>query len=168
MPPYSGSEEIYRELVEESEESWLYGLTAFAIIEEQRIEWMRHFERNHGKLPEPDQVRDWYEQQPPAVLLRAKGMAESALQTYSEEVNELLIEEQRREVEQGMIVGEIRSLKRFWPQFGMSLGGGFVGAMLFAALLGLFTFFVSQDTSPVEIAKQLRHDMEAVDDGQED
>ena len=49
----------------------------------------------------------------------------------------------------------------------MSLGGGFVGAMLFAALLGLFTFFVSRDTSPVEIARQLRHQMEAVENGQE-
>ncbi len=167
MPPYSGSDEIYRELVEESEESWLYGLTAFAIIEEQRIEWMRHFEQSRGELPGPDEVRGWYEQQPPTALLRAKGEAESALQTYSEEVNELVIEEQRREVEQGMIVGEIRSLKRFWPQFGMSLAGGFVGAMLFAALLGLFTFFVVSDTSPVEIARQLRNDTEAVEDGQE-
>lgn len=167
MPPYSGSEEIYRELVEESEESWLYGLTAFAIIEEQRIEWMRHFERNHGKLPEPDQVRDWYEQQPPTVLLRAKGMAESALQTYSEEVNELLIEEQRREVEQGIVVGEIKDLKRFWPQFGVNVAGGFASALLFAALLVLLTFSVLSDTSPVEIAKQLRSDTEAVENGQE-
>ncbi len=108
MPPYSGSEEIYRELVEESEESWLYGLTAFAIIEEQRIEWMRHFEQTHGELPGPDKVRDWYEQQPPSVLLRAKGTAEATLQAYSEEVNELLIEEQRREIEQGIVVDEIK------------------------------------------------------------
>ena len=167
MPPYSGSEEIYRELVEESEESWLYGLTAFAIIEEQRIEWMRHFEQTHGELPGPDKVRDWYEQQPPSVLLRAKGMAEGALQAYSEEVNELLIEDQRREIEQGVVVGEIKDLKRFWPQFGVNLAGGFVSALLFAALLVLVTFFVLSDTSPVEIAKQFRHDMEAVENGQE-
>ena len=115
IPPYSGPEEIYRELVEDSEENWLYGLIAFATIEEDRIEWMRHFQQSHGEMPGPDEVRGWYEQQPPAVLLRAKGEAESALQTYSEEVNELLVEEQRREVEQGMLVGEIRSLKRFWP-----------------------------------------------------
>ena len=167
MPPYSGSEEIYRELVEESEESWLYGLTAFAIIEEQRIEWMRHFEQTHGELPGPDKVRDWYEQQPPSVLLRAKGMAEGALQAYSEEVNELLIEDQRREIEQGIVVDEIKELKRFWPQFGVNLAGGFASALLFAALLVLVTFFVLSDTSPVEIAKQFRHEMEAVEDGQE-
>ena len=130
MPPYSGSEEIYRELVEESEESWLYGLTAFAIIEEQRIEWMRHFEQTHGELPGPDKVRDWYEQQPPSVLLRAKGTAEATLQAYSEEVNELVIEEQRREIEQGIVVDEIKELKRFWPRQRAALcrpaGAGYV------------------------------------------
>ena len=35
MAKYSGSEDIYRELVDDSEENWLYGLVAFAIIEEQ-------------------------------------------------------------------------------------------------------------------------------------
>ena len=98
---------------------------------------MRHFERNHGSLPAPDQVRDWYQQQPPTVLLRAKGMAESALQTYSEEVNELLIEEQRREVEQGIVVGEIKDLRRFWPQFGVNVAGGFASALLFCSSSGV-------------------------------
>ena len=165
MAQYSGSEEIYRELVEESEENWLYGLIAFAIIEEQRIEWMRHFEQNHGELPGPDQVRDWYNQQPKSVLLRAKGTAESALQAYSEEVFELVAEEQRREIEQGIIVGEIKDLKRFWPQFGVNLAGGFVSALLFAVLLVLFTLLVLSDTSPVEIASQFKHGQEVMEDG---
>ena len=94
-------------------------------------------------------------------------MAEGALQAYSEEVNELLIEDQRREIEQGIVVGEIKDLKRFWPQFGVNLAGGLVSALLFAALLLLVTFFVLSDTSPVEIAKQLRHDMEAAENGEE-
>ena len=103
----------------------------------------------------------------PKRLAPRQGNGEGALQAYSEEVNELLIDEQRREVEQGIVVGEIKDLKRFWPQFGVNLAGGFVSALLFAALLVLVTFFVLSDTSPVEIAKQLRHDMEAVEDGEE-
>lgn len=42
MSKYSGPEEIYKKLVEESKEDWLYGLVVFAVIEEQQIEWMRH------------------------------------------------------------------------------------------------------------------------------
>lgn len=44
MAKYSGSPDIYRELVEDSKENWLYGLVAFAVVEEQRIEWMKHYE----------------------------------------------------------------------------------------------------------------------------
>src|SRR5690606_40951989 len=83
MPEYKGPEDIYRELVEESDENWLYGLVAFAVIEEQRIEWMKHMQENTGRLPTPEQVSEWYQQQPPNCLLRAKGTAENALQLYS-------------------------------------------------------------------------------------
>jgi len=37
MTKFSTSDDIYQELVEESDESWLYGLVVFAIAEEQRI-----------------------------------------------------------------------------------------------------------------------------------
>ncbi len=38
MAEYTGSVDIYKELVEDSNENWLYGLVAFAIVEEQRLE----------------------------------------------------------------------------------------------------------------------------------
>lgn len=156
MKKYCGAEDIYRELVEESEQSWLLGLVAFAVVEEQRIEWMRHHEKLHGSLPSPAEVQSWYQQQPASVLLRAKGTAENALQVYSEEVSAVIDGDYRREIEQDIIVGEIRDLKRFWPQFGVNLAGGFVSALLFALFLIIFAFFVLNDTSPVEIAKDLK------------
>ena len=42
MEKYSGPDDIYQELVEESDANWLLGLLAFAVVEEQRIEWMKH------------------------------------------------------------------------------------------------------------------------------
>ena len=42
MAKYSGPEDVYRELVDESEEHWLYCLIAFVIVEEQKIEWIKH------------------------------------------------------------------------------------------------------------------------------
>jgi hypothetical protein len=48
MAEYTGPADIYKKLVEDSNENWLYGLVAFAIVEEQRIEWMRHFEECNG------------------------------------------------------------------------------------------------------------------------
>lgn len=41
MKRYSGPEDIYKELAEDSDENWLYRLVAFAVVEEQRIEWTK-------------------------------------------------------------------------------------------------------------------------------
>jgi hypothetical protein len=151
---YSGAEDVYRELVENSDQSWLLGLVAFAVVEEQRIEWMRHYEKGHGALPTPVQVNAWYGQQPPGVLLRAKGTAENALVAYTEEVTAEIDSEHRKEIEGSILVGEIRQLGRFWPQFGVNVAGGFVSALLFAAILAIFAFLVFNDTSPVDMVKR--------------
>lgn len=165
MTKYAGAQDTYRELVEESNESWLLGLVAFAVVEEQRVEWMRHYEKSHGALPTADQVQGWYEQQPPGALLRAKGTAENALLAYSEQVSAELDAEHRKEIENGIVVGEIRELKQFWPQFGVNVAGGLASALLFAAILTVVAFLVFNDTSPVEMVKKSNQSSVGVEHG---
>jgi hypothetical protein len=155
MTRYCGSQDIYSELVEKSEQNWLLGLVAFAIVEEQRIEWMRHYELTNSRPPSDDEIRAWYHQQPSSVLLRAKGTAENALLAYSEEVLAEVYEQQQREVRESVIVAEIRELKKFWPQFGVNLAGGFASSLLFAAVLTLLAFIVFSDASPIAIGAHL-------------
>lgn len=50
-----------------------------------------------------------------------------------------------------MLVAEIRELKKFWPQFGVNLAGGFASSLLFAAVLTLLAFIVFSDASPIAI-----------------
>lgn len=160
MAKYTGSADVYRELVEDSPENWLYGLVAFAVVEEQRIEWMKHFEGQNGNMPREDEIKKWYEQQPASVLLRAKGIAENALQNYATEVLEVANGDIRTEIEEGIIVSEIKKLGSFWPQFGVNLAGGFASALIFAAFLIIMAFFVLNDTSPVEIGKIIKPHIE--------
>ena len=167
MTKFAGPEDTYKELVEDSEENWLYGLVAFAVVEEQRIEWMKHYQEQNNRTPTSDEIRGWYEQQPPSVLLRAKGTAESALQAYSADVLDIAMEGQRKEIEEGIIVAEIRELQNFWPQFGVNLAGGFASALLLAALITIVAFFVLNDTSPAEIGRELRNSLEVIDHGKE-
>ena len=155
MTRYCGSQDIYSELVEKSEQNWLLGLVAFAIVEEQRIEWMRHYEVTNSKPPNDDDIRAWYQQQPSSVLLRAKGTAENALKTYSDAVLAEVYEQQQKEVREGVIVAEIRELKKFWPQFGVNLAGGLASSILFAALLTLLAFIIFGDVSPIAIGTHL-------------
>lgn len=166
MPQIVSSEEVFRQLVEDSDDDWLFGLVAFAIVEEQRIEWMKHFEENNGQVPSDAEVRHWYTQQPDGVLLRAKGTAENALERYSDAVLQAELETERREVADGVIVSEIRLARKFWPQFGISMAGGLVSAILFAALLTILVMVVLADKSPVDLGKALiGHQTEEIVDG---
>lgn len=168
MLKYSGPEDCYRELVEDSDDNWLYGLVAFAVVEEQRIEWMRHVSDQHGAPPTPEEIRKWYEQQPQGVLLRAKGIAENALEAYSSEVVDTFVEEKTRELEEGIIVNEIRESRRFWPQFGVNLAGGFASALIFAGFLIVLAFLVFNDKSPVDLGKELSTSMEVTERGEQE
>lgn len=160
MPKYSGSADVYKELVEDSKDNWLYGLVAFAVVEEQCIEWMKHYESQNGKMPNDNDIKSWYEQQPDSVLLRAKGTAENALQTFSAEVLEVANGDIRKEIEESVIISEIKKIGSFWPQFGVNIVGGFCSALLFAAFLIVMAFFVLNDTSPVEIGKKIKPPIE--------
>ena len=78
MDKYSGPEDIYKEVVEDvpEDEEWLLGLVAFAVVEEQKIEWIKHQTDNNGGSPSNEDIQAWYEQLPSGVLLRAKDTAE--------------------------------------------------------------------------------------------
>src|SRR2546427_29910 len=154
MTKYAGAQDTYRELVEESNESWLLGLVAFAVVEEQRVEWMRHYEKSHGALPTADQVHGWYEQQPPGALLRAKGTAENALLAYSEQVSAELDAEYRKEIENGIGVGEIKELKQSWRHSGLNGAGGLLSALWFPAIFTVVAFLLLNNPSPVEMVKK--------------
>ena len=167
MTEYLGPEDIYKELVEDSSDNWLYGLVAFAVIEEQKIEWMRHCEKNTGDLPSAAEINAWYKQQSRNVLLRAKGTAENALQVYSSEVVDLALEEKRKEIEEGIIVGEIRESRKFFPQFGVNFLGGFASTIVFTALIIILAFFVLNDTSGTQLAAQLKNNLEDRTNGEE-
>jgi hypothetical protein len=160
MIKYSNSEEIYNELVENSDEDWLYGLVSFAIFEEQRIEWAKHFTTHNDRPPNEQEIQSWYAQQPRSVLVKAKGTAEKALQDFTAEAFDSYIESQTRGIEEGIIVSEIKSINKFWPQFGVNVAGGFVSAMIFTALLIIFAVFVLNDASPGSISDHISNKLE--------
>lgn len=161
----SNSEEIYDELVENSDQDWLYGLVSFAIFEEQRIEWAKHFKKHNDRSPKQCEIQNWYTQQPSSVLLRAKGTAEKALQDFTAEAFDSYIESQTKGIEEGIIVSEIKSINKFWPQFGVNVAGGFVSAMIFTALLIIFAVFVLNDTSARSIGDQISNKLEFGENG---
>ncbi|WP_414729795.1 hypothetical protein [Zhongshania aliphaticivorans] len=164
MSNFSGPADIYKELVENvpEDEEWLLGLVAFGVVEEQKIEWMKHHTLNNGGAPTTEEIENWYRQQPEGVLLRAKDTATARLTSYAQDAISAYMTEYENETREGILVEEIRSAKRFWPQFGVNLAGGFASAILFAALLTLFAFFAFNDSSPVDIGAKIGNHKEEV------
>ncbi|MCK0538338.1 hypothetical protein [Alcanivorax quisquiliarum] len=157
MTRFNGPEEVYAELVDKQPENedWLLGLVAFAVVEEQRVEWVKHHSENNGGPPTDADIRNWYLQLPSGALLRARDTAEARLTDYARSAIEIYMADFQKEIEEGIIVSEVRETKKFWPQFGVNLAGGLVSALLFASLLTLMAVFVLNDSSPVKIGQHL-------------
>ena len=98
-------------------------------------------------------------------MLRAKGTAENALQVFSSEVIDENDQETRKEIEESIIVSEIRDMKRFWPQFGVNLAGGFISSLLFALLLVAIAVIVIKDPSPVSLLEKYNKKPEVQNNG---
>jgi hypothetical protein len=128
------------------------------VVEEQKIEWMKHHAKNNGGLPPDDDIRRWYQRQPESALLRAKDAADIRLRSYAQESINIFLVEFEKEVEQRVIVSEIRELRKFWPQLGINIVGGIASSLLFAALLTLMAFLILNDSSPVTIGAKLGFD----------
>jgi len=134
MPQISSSEDVYRNLVGDPSNSWLHGLVAFAVFEQQRVEWMQHFRENNKRSPSADEVTHWYQQHPDGSLLRAKGEAENALVLFSQEVLDEILQEEREDILNSTLIKEIRLTRRPWAQFGIGLLSGFLSTLLVAVL----------------------------------
>lgn len=149
MQKVSNSADVHRLLVDEAQHSWELGLLAFAIIEDQKFDWIAHFRENNGRDPDEAEIRNWYEQQPESEFTRAIADAEHALQLVADDALKDILDRERLEVERGVIVSEIRLSRRFWPQFGINVAAGVISSLLFAAILVLFALLVFLDPSPI-------------------
>lgn len=156
MDTLSNSEDAYKALVDKDPGHWLLGLLAFAVLEEQRIEWMRHVETRSGRFPTTEQVCNWYEQRPVSALDRARNTAENVLNGYAEDLSRSIDEGYRTSIRDGVVVAEIRSTNRFWPNFLANVAAGVVSAVLFSVLLVLIVLVAIRDPSPVGLIRQIQ------------
>lgn len=166
MARFTGSIEIYDQLVQDLPGSWLLSLLTFAVVEEMKFEWMKHHAENMGRSATDEEVRGWYEALPAAALVRSQGVAESILKNHADLVQAAFSESVRKDVEHSALMGEIRQGRRFWPQFGLSVAGGIASSILFGSLLFLVAFLVLNDRSPVGIGASIVKDsaVESADD----
>ncbi|RRU03437.1 hypothetical protein EGJ34_19470 [Stenotrophomonas sp. 278] len=155
MPRCTGSLDVYDKLADERSRDWIMGLLTFAVVEEQKFEWMRHHAEYEGRDATDEEIRAWYGSLPVGAVVRARGIAENALGSYAEEVEASFSDSVREELKCSALIGEIRQVRRFWPQFALSVAAGLTSSILFAALLFTTAFLVLNDRSPVELGARI-------------
>lgn len=155
MARCTGSLDVYEQLAEDRSRNWIRALLTFAAIEEQKFEWMKHHAEHEGRDATDDEVRAWYGALPASAVPRARSAAVAAMDSYAELIEASFSDFVREEVEASALIGEIRQVRRFWPQFVISVAAGLASSILFAALLFTTAFLVLNDRSPVELGASL-------------
>lgn len=153
MSEFLGPQDIYDKLVENSSDNWILGLVAFAVIEEERIEWMKHKKNNTSTYPTPEEIENWYKEQPETILLRAKDTAEARLKDYSSEAITVFEETYCNDIRNSILISEIQNTKKFLPQFGINILGGLISSLIFSAIILLLWFTLVNDLSATKIVE---------------
>ena len=151
----TGSLDVYEKLADERSRDWLMGLLTYAVVEEQKFEWMRHHAEYEGRDATDDEIKAWYGSLSAGAVVRARGIAENALESFAGEVEASLSDSVREELKCSALIGEIRQVRRFWPQFALSVAAGIASSILFAALLFTTAFLVLNDRSPIELGARI-------------
>jgi len=160
MRKYLDADDVYQETSAAAAPNWLLGLLAFALFEEQRLEWMRHRREIANAAPSSEEIQAWYESQPQGAVARALVSAEMLLGGYGTHSAEVFGEDHRRQIADGVVVAEIRRLGRWGPQLGLNVMGGLIGSMVFTALLVLLGTFLLNGPSAEDFARQFTHSVE--------
>lgn len=157
---FGGPEDVYNAAVQAAGGVWVKSLLAFALVEQQRLEWAHHRLVTTGQRAGPLGLVRWYEEQPPSVIARALNGAQAALDDYNANSMDFFDDAYRRQVADDVVVGEVRKLGRLAPQVGISVLGGLIGSVTFTAFLIVFSWFVLNEPSANVISKSLKQQQE--------
>ncbi|MDA0231379.1 MAG: hypothetical protein O3B21_14490 [Proteobacteria bacterium] len=90
------SQDTHRQLVTEPVYSWTLGLMAYAIVEDQKYEWIAHLKKTEDREPTPAEIENWFRSRTPESFTRAVADAEHALQLVADDALARIIHDGHR------------------------------------------------------------------------
>ncbi len=147
------SQDVHKMLVTGAEHSWTLGLMAYAIVEDQKHEWISHVSTLKHREPTHPEIEEWFLQRTPESFHRAIADAENTLQLVADDALKEIIEIERREVLEQAVIQSIERHSGGWRQFGIGVAAGLVSALLFAVLIIIVAVIVLDNRSLVDLAK---------------
>ncbi|MBT3628474.1 MAG: hypothetical protein HOM52_06420 [Rhodospirillaceae bacterium] len=151
-------QDAHRQLVTEAEHSWTLGLMAYAIVEDQKYEWIAHLKETEGREPTTTEIENWFRSRTPESFTRVVADAEHALQLVADDALEEIIGDERRGAFESGIVEAVNGMTGSWRQFGIGIGASLVGAILFAILILVVAFIAIDNRSIVDLVKESPND----------
>jgi len=159
VTPLSSSDEVFhfsrdRRGVDTDGDTDAIALFAYALVEQDRIDWCDHYRINHdGLAPTSDQTAEWYRGKPESYFIDRERTAEN---WYAQFARWYLREEMDDE-KQAAINAAIGNVGRFWPNFWSGNLVGITSNLIFAVLVVLLVAVITTDFSLIDWAKRLFH-----------
>ena len=168
MEPLADSSEVYNRLVVNSDDDWALSLLAFAVVEENRFEWMEHQKESTGSKPTVEEIKKWYAQQPEIVLIRARTDAQNALIGFTEEAISSAIQKDREnfrkstvineiQKEGNKLIDEIQKIGKFWPQLGKNIAYSFISSVLFTLLTIVIIYLLLFNLYDISLSEMIKY-----------
>lgn len=120
------------------------GLFTFALVEQDRIEWIEHFASQHaGGKPSAAQITQWFEDKPESYFLEKEKQAEQWYAGFARVYLSDEIEEGKAQA----IRRALQNMDRFWPMFWKHNLFGLTSNLIFTGLVLLFALAIYTDFS---------------------
>lgn len=126
---------IYNELVDKPNN--LVGLLAYSIYKQEKIDYVKHFEEDKGRPPEPSELKEFHHQAHLRIAQyneiaesRVSDLFDSLFKTQSE----MLEEEYNKRL--------VQELKSFKPSWWAGVFQGVMGSILYSIFIGLIIFYL--------------------------
>jgi hypothetical protein len=127
-------------------------LFAFALVENDRLDWVDHYRANHNNVdPSPDQVAEWYRGKPESYFRDKERYAESWYATFARG----LLRDEIEAGKQNAIRDALGDLRRFWPGFWTGNLVGLTSNLIFTLVVVMFVAVITTDFSFIAGAKGL-------------
>jgi hypothetical protein len=126
-------------------------LFAFALVEQDRIDWVEHFRTDHDAGPTTEQVVEWYRGKPESYFRDKERTAEVWYASFARwYLRDEISAEQQKAIH--AVVGD---LGKFWPTFWNGNLTGITSNIFFAILVVAFVYIITTDFSFIAWTKGL-------------
>jgi hypothetical protein len=118
-------------------------LFTYALVEQDRIDWMAHFQSQHHEAPSAAQVAEWFLSKPESYFTAKEKRAEEWYAGFAR----TYLRDEIEAAKDAAVQGTVGKLGKFWPNFWRGLSIVVIGNVVVLAAIIVIVAAVHSDFS---------------------